>query len=1077
MNKLGFYTESFGVAGVADAIRKVKPPTLLTHMTDIGALREIRGGWSPDTFVVGRPFVFDPGQQDAMLDSPDPAGEGRKLVERILREFPMATELVNGRLLVDAWMALNEAVPGPASDIFHKNPDLIARRAMAYDAFEAAFQNRLLEHGLQAVAFSFGAGNWPRGDDYMKYFPKTLASHTYLGFHEYGWPHMNPDEPGASSGCGMYRQVMPAIRAQYPNKHKAIITEAGLARMYLHGEVHPNDNRPPAQRKADVGWLYPWDSVSEEAYKDSLRWYNGCLLEDDYVLGACLFQVGPGGDWVTFRHTGQDNQGRPLTLMDELYAIAQEPAPKKTITPVKPEPPELTLLETLRAVGQPLIIPLNPDAMLYKIARQNDLGERLTGEYEVTYQEQTYIAQLYERGLTYVPAGQWDQAQVAPNPRAGEVAAPSELAWTHHITGFLGNRWTYWDQELRDKIPGLTWPIFAAEALTHNPQLETDNFILRAAKVYVMPLVEGQVAAPATQPAVITAKGHEVVSPPGLVQITGGKFCIQGKPQRFIGVNIRGLAHYGHDPAYFPFAPIEHRSQQLQAARGINARLVRLFLAHRDATPEQIAGRLGEVLALVKQDYPEVYLLPALTNLYEDVPFYVQGDEKFYEVPPGGSRKILNHAFYAGGYKENYLPFVEYIVKAFKDEPRIFAWEIGNELKAENEPQVFVDFNLAVAAAIKSWDPYHLVTTGMISTRHAWMAARPDLRQALYGSPRLDFITLHAYNGNEDLAAIEDDSDLARQFGKPFIIEEAGFDITRHEYSDCRPAKTRGDMANWFRQGARCYMPWGFLATSDNNDGDTNVGMMSSWHPDYPQLYRLLQQCGYLLLNSSVLEDVSPAIAGIDFTPGRGMVPPPPALPGVPPPAPTLPGPPFPAPVLPWPLVADGFDFPVGAPDGRGYYVAADLVNRAYYVEHQAWHTGEDWNRALGPGDSPDVDLGDPVYAVAHGLVLASRAFPIWGNVVLIEHRLPSGQTVWSQYAHLGQRLVSKGDVVRRGARIGTIGKGDADRYPAHLHFEIRLKKLPASKLGWKRPDDQDKVLAAYAHPTNFINAYRPRTR
>jgi murein DD-endopeptidase MepM/ murein hydrolase activator NlpD len=602
MNKLGFYTEWFGADGVVDAIRKVEPPTLVTHMTDIGALRSIRGDWSPDTFIVGRPYILDPGQQDALLDSPDPAGEGRKLAERILREFPMATELVNGRLLVDAWMAVNESVPGPASDVFHKNPDLIVRRAMAYDAFERAFQNRLLEHGLQAVAFNFGAGNWLKGEDYIKYFPQTLDTHVYLGFHEYGWPAMNPDEPGTSSGCGLYRQVMPAMRAQYGEKHKVIITEAGLARMYAHGDVHPNDNRPPAQRKADVGWLYPWDSVAEEAYKKSLRWYNDRLLEDDYVLGACLFQVGPGGDWVTFRHTGQDNQGRPLTLMDELAAMAQEPAPKK-----KPVPPKRTLVETLRTVGEPLIIPLNPDAMLYKIARQNNLGERLTGEYEATYQGQTYIAQLYERGLAYVPVGQWNQAQVALNP-----------------------------EETR-----------------------------------------------------------EMAAPPEVVR----------------------------------------------------------------------------------------------------------------------------------------------------------------------------------------------------------------------------------------------------------------------------------------------------------------------------------------------------------------------------------------------PLAADGFDFPVGIPDGRGYYVAADLVNQAYYVEHQSWHTGEDWNRIAGPGDGPDVDLGDLVYAVAHGQVVTSQTFPIWGNVVLIEHRLPSGQMVWSQYAHLRQRLVSKGDIVRRGTRIGTIGKGDADRYPAHLHFEIRLKKLAASKRGWQRPEDRDKVLAAYAHPTNFINAYRPRAR
>jgi murein DD-endopeptidase MepM/ murein hydrolase activator NlpD len=105
---------------------------------------------------------------------------------------------------------------------------------------------------------------------------------------------------------------------------------------------------------------------------------------------------------------------------------------------------------------------------------------------------------------------------------------------------------------------------------------------------------------------------------------------------------------------------------------------------------------------------------------------------------------------------------------------------------------------------------------------------------------------------------------------------------------------------------------------------------------------------------------------------------------------------------------------------------------------------------------------------------VTSYAFPTWGNIVLIEHLLPSGQTVWSQYAHLQQRLVCKGDVVQRGDRIGSIGKGADDRYPAHLHFEIRLKDLPASKWGWKTAEDREQVLQAYAHPTNFINSQRP---
>jgi hypothetical protein len=339
----------------------------------------------------------------------------------------------------------------------------------------------------------------------------------------------------------------------------------------------------------------------------------------------------------------------------------------------------------------------------------------------------------------------------------------------------------------------------------------------------------------------------------------------------------------------------------------------------------------------------------------------------------------------------------------------------------------------------------------MVSTRQAWMKGREDLRKDLYGSPHINFVTIHAYNGNDDPEAIEDDSDLAREFEKPYIIEEAGFDCRK--YSD-RPEKTRTDLADWFRKGASSYMPWGFVATpGDNNDGDEFVGLTGPLISDWNELYLLYKQCGHLLLTSTPSQPVSEAIAGIDYHPVRAL---PPAG-------------------LPWPLAVDGFDFPVGAPDGRGYYVAADLVNQTYYAERGSWHTGEDWNRKLRPGDTPDVDLGDPVYAIAHGRVVTSFAFPTWGNIVLIEHRLPSGQTVWSQYAHLQQRLVAKGDVVRRGDRIGSIGKGADDRYPAHLHFEIRLKDLPASKWGWKKPEDREEVLAAYAHPTNFINSHRPR--
>lgn len=750
-------------------------------------------------------------------------------------------------------------------------------------------------------------------------------------------------------------------------------------------------------------------------------------------------------------------------VFQKVGGVTDQPPPSQEV--VTPADQTDSLEQLLWGTGDPLVQRFNREAALYRQAQERGLGEHLTVEYEVFHRGQVYVAQIFELGLVYAPMEKWDQVAVLEaGTREVDLPFPPEL-WEHHITGFYGSRWNYWENYLQGNIPGLTWTLFKEEVINLNPHIAEDDGAILPQKVYCMPQRPDQPAAPENHPEHTPAlppkqppnsPTSSMVSPPPpkFVQVHHKKFYINGHPQRFIGVNIRGLIHYGQDPDYFQLAPIEHRAIQLQSAKEMNARLVRVFLAHNDATPVEIECRLRDTLDLMKAQYPEMYLLPALTNLYKDVPFYVQGDEKFYDKEQGTDKEILNHAFYGGGYTENYLPFVEHIVSQFKDEPQIFAWEIGNELKAENNPQLLVNFMTTMAAKIKALDPNHLVTTGMISTRHAFMTNPQDpLRDELYGSPNIDFITIHPYNGNRLIPCevgnptigIEDDMDLADKHYKPLIVEEAGFD-NRH-YNQ-RADKTRQDMAYWFGRGASCYMPWGFVATpSDNNDGDEFIGMTGPCHTDFSELYALHRKCGEILRNRDMDQDVSPSILRIDFHAReieRDLL---------------------------WPLIVDGFDFPLGKPHGEGYYVAADLVDPSYYDRFDFWHTGEDWN-GVGGGDS---DLGDPVYAIAHGLVITAQSFPKWGNIVLLEHVLPTGDKVWSQYAHLDELFVEKGDILPRGTAIGTIGKGGNHRFVAHLHFEIRLRKLPASKWGWKTRDDREKVLRYYAHPTNFIKSYRPR--
>ncbi len=158
--------------------------------------------------------------------------------------------------------------------------------------------------------------------------------------------------------------------------------------------------------------------------------------------------------------------------------------------------------------------------------------------------------------------------------------------------------------------------------------------------------------------------------------------------------------------------------------------------------------------------------------------------------------------------------------------------------------------------------------------------------------------------------------------------------------------------------------------------------------------------------------------------------------------------------------LADGFDQAVGKPDAKGYYIF-----RGYWPNG---HQGEDWNGNNGG----DTDLGDPVYAIADGVVVFSDDYKRrWGNVVIVRHayRDSSGITTYidSLYGHLDKRQARMYQVVKRGQQIGTIGNCHGV-YAAHLHLEIR-KNL---KIGMARSSfAQD--YSNYYSPRVFIAEHR----
>ncbi len=160
--------------------------------------------------------------------------------------------------------------------------------------------------------------------------------------------------------------------------------------------------------------------------------------------------------------------------------------------------------------------------------------------------------------------------------------------------------------------------------------------------------------------------------------------------------------------------------------------------------------------------------------------------------------------------------------------------------------------------------------------------------------------------------------------------------------------------------------------------------------------------------------------------------------------------------------VADGFDFPVGKPNAKKYYNAQKFGRN--------FHLGDDWN-GIGGGNT---DLGDPVYAIANGIVVSARIEPFkWGKVIRIIHNIGTKSKpryVESVYAHLQHFKTKEGAKVRRGQLIGTIGTANG-AYKAHLHLEIR------SRINMPIGTGYSKITTGYLDPTRFIRENRPKHR
>jgi len=175
------------------------------------------------------------------------------------------------------------------------------------------------------------------------------------------------------------------------------------------------------------------------------------------------------------------------------------------------------------------------------------------------------------------------------------------------------------------------------------------------------------------------------------------------------------------------------------------------------------------------------------------------------------------------------------------------------------------------------------------------------------------------------------------------------------------------------------------------------------------------------------------------------------------------------------PGLANGFDFPVGGPEGTSSY-----VSKATGRKYSGWkvtgkpgeveadtgqpHTGEAWNGSGGGA----TDAGQPVFTIAAGTVTEVKDTPHGPAVVIEHHFVENGalHKVWSISAGLSDVTLKPGDPVKRRQQIGLIAN-QLNGTPVQLYLEIRTQRPPS---------DEADPAASCEPPSAFIRAHRKLT-
>lgn len=256
--------------------------------------------------------------------------------------------------------------------------------------------------------------------------------------------------------------------------------------------------------------------------------------------------------------------------------------------------------------------------------------------------------------------------------------------------------------------------------------------------------------------------------------VDGNRLLLNGQQFKFTGVNFRELI--GYDNVIMPYASPNDVVIQLDGAKQLGMSVVRFYVAHKSLSVEAAIPRVKRILDMLQAR--GMYAILVLTD----------GAYSGFEIRDNSTNRAFNgidrytHAFYEGGFRQNYLPYVEAMTAGIGAHPAILSWEIGNEFTTIQIPpttaqmDAFLNFYAETAAVIRRNSPGKLISSGLESCWQLFVTQAYDgakYCEKLYNIVEIG--TIHTYQENTNQPLGTGWAHIVREFQIPnqvLIIEE-----------------------------------------------------------------------------------------------------------------------------------------------------------------------------------------------------------------------------------------------------------------------------------------------------------------